>query len=122
MVPRLFLPSYRATPLVQPDAMVSMPVLNPQTPINQDFDQFRLMESHNDMRAMFDHMRFYVDRPSFFLLNVGETHYPYARPDEDTSNWPRIRKSTASSRASTRTYGRPTRSASSAPSFSMRRR
>jgi len=91
MVPRLFLPSYlRNTIGYRTNAYVSMPVLNPQTPINQDFDDFRLMESHNDMRAMFDHMRFYVDRPSFFLLNVGETHYPYARPDEDTSNWPRI--------------------------------
>lgn len=91
MVPRLFLPSYlRNTIGYRTNALVSMPVLNPQTPINQDFDQFKLMESHNDMRAMFKDMRFYVDRPSFFLLNVGETHYPYARPDEDTSNWPRI--------------------------------
>jgi hypothetical protein len=23
-------------------------------------------------------------------LNVGETHYPYAKPDEDSSMWPRI--------------------------------
>jgi len=91
MVPRLFLPSYlRNTVGYRTNALVSMPVLNPQTPINQDFDTFKLMESHNDMRAMFNDMRFYVERPSFFLLNVGETHYPYARPNEDTSNWPRI--------------------------------
>ena len=24
-------------------------------------------------------------RPSFYLLNVGETHYPYAKPDEDSA-------------------------------------
>jgi membrane-anchored protein YejM (alkaline phosphatase superfamily) len=24
------------------------------------------------------------------LLNVGETHYPYALPDEDPAEWPRI--------------------------------
>jgi arylsulfatase A-like enzyme len=24
------------------------------------------------------------------MLNVGETHYPYARPNEDSSMWPRI--------------------------------
>jgi hypothetical protein len=30
------------------------------------------------------------DRPAFYLLNTGETHYPYALPDEDPSMWPRI--------------------------------
>ncbi|MBM3774017.1 MAG: metalloenzyme, partial [Acidobacteria bacterium] len=30
------------------------------------------------------------DRPSFHLLNVGETHYPYALPDEPPDQWPRI--------------------------------
>src|SRR5206468_3643512 len=29
-------------------------------------------------------------RPTFHLLNVGETHYPYARPDEDPADWPHI--------------------------------
>jgi arylsulfatase A-like enzyme len=35
-------------------------------------------------------MKFTPERPSFYLLNVGETHYPYAKPDEDSSMWPRI--------------------------------
>jgi arylsulfatase A-like enzyme len=35
-------------------------------------------------------MRFPGDRPSFYLLNVGETHYPYALPDEPPEEWPRI--------------------------------
>ena len=41
------------------------------------------------MAAMLDRMVF-DDRPSFHLLNVGETHYPYALPDEDPAEWPRI--------------------------------
>jgi arylsulfatase A-like enzyme len=70
--------------------MVSLPVLNPRTIINQGFDTFRLMEKHNDMRAMVKEMKFPEDRPSYYLLNVGETHYPYALPDEPPENWPRI--------------------------------
>jgi arylsulfatase A-like enzyme len=67
-----------------------LPVLNPRTNINVGFDTFELMERHNDMRAMFETMRFSKDKPSFFLLNVGETHYPYALPDEPKNEWPRI--------------------------------
>jgi arylsulfatase A-like enzyme len=48
------------------------------------------MDKHNDMAGMLDLMRLDGDRPSFCLLNVGETHYPYALPDEDPSEWPRI--------------------------------
>ena len=40
-------------------------------------------------RGLVDALRF-GDRPAFHLLNVGETHYPYALPDEDPSEWPRI--------------------------------
>ena len=69
--------------------MVSMPVLNPFTVINRDFDSYELMPRHNDMAAMLDRLNF-DDGPSFHLLNVGETHYPYALPHEDPSEWPRI--------------------------------
>jgi arylsulfatase A-like enzyme len=48
------------------------------------------MDNHNDMRAMIHEMRFPEDKPSFYLLNVGETHYPYALPDEPPESWPRI--------------------------------
>jgi hypothetical protein len=41
------------------------------------------------MAAMLDDLRF-GERPAFYLLNAGETHYPYATPDEDPSGWPRI--------------------------------
>jgi hypothetical protein len=91
MVPRLWLPDYlRNTVGYRTNALVSMPVLNPATPIHTDFDQFELMDAHNDMAAMLPKMRFYHDRPSFHLLNVGETHYPYALPSEPENEWPRI--------------------------------
>jgi hypothetical protein len=91
MVPGLWLPGLlRNTLGYRTHARVSLPVLNPKTGINRDFDTFQLMDSHNDMRAMLSTMKFGSDRPSFYMLNVGETHYPYAKPDEDSSMWPRI--------------------------------
>ncbi len=66
-------------------ARVSMPVLNPKTIINRDFDSYEFMPTHNDMAAMLRRLNFDEAVPSFYLLNVGETHYPYARPDEDPS-------------------------------------
>jgi hypothetical protein len=91
LLPSLYLPTYLRTKLgYRTHAMVSMPVLNPATPINRDFDSYTLMPKHNDMAAMLDQMEFSEEQPSFYLLNVGETHYPYALPDEDPSQWPRI--------------------------------
>ncbi len=90
-VPQLFLPGFLQKKLnYRTHAMVSLPVLNPRTPINTNFDTFRLMDRHNDMRAMLKQMTFPEDRPSFYILNVGETHYPYALPDEPRNEWPRI--------------------------------
>lgn len=91
LLPQLHLPTFlRDTLGYRTAAMVSMPVLNPQTTINVGFDHFELMPVHNDMAAMVDRLRFDGDRPWFHLLNVGETHYPYATPDEDPTEWPRI--------------------------------
>jgi hypothetical protein len=91
MVPGLWLPDFLRNKLgYDTNARVSLPVLNPKTGINRMFDSFQLMDSHNDMAAMLPTMKFATDRPSFFMLNVGETHYPYAKPDEDSSMWPRI--------------------------------
>jgi len=91
LLPSIFLPTFLRTVLgYRTHAMVSMPVLNPFTVINRDFDSFELMPKHNDMGAMLDKLSFAADRPSFYLLNTGETHYPYALPDEDPSKWPRI--------------------------------
>jgi hypothetical protein len=91
LLPSIYLPTFLTGTLgYQAHAMVSMPVLNRHTPVNRDFDSYELMPRHNDMAAMLDQLRFHGDRPSFWLLNVGETHYPYALPDEDPSEWPRI--------------------------------
>jgi hypothetical protein len=91
MLPSLYLPLFLRDKLGYfTSARVSMPVLNPRTPINVGFDSYELMPTHNDMAAMLDGLRFPPDRPSFHLLNVGETHYPYALPDEDPEQWPRI--------------------------------
>ena len=90
LVPRLYLPPFLRESLgYRTHALVSLPVLNPKTPVNQGFDSYRLMEKHNDMRAMLREMRFSA-APSFYLLNVGETHYPYALPDEPEDAWPRL--------------------------------
>jgi hypothetical protein len=91
LIPHLFLPTFLKRTLgYQTHARVSLPVLNPATPLNRDFDSFTLMPKHNDMAAMIDRMTFSPDRPSFYLLNVGETHYPYALIDEPPEEWPRI--------------------------------
>jgi Sulfatase len=91
LLPSLFLPTYLKQTLgYRTHARMSMPVLNEYTAINRDFDSYRLMPKHNDMAAMLDDIRFDEDAPFFHLLNVGETHYPYALPDEDPSQWPRI--------------------------------
>jgi hypothetical protein len=91
LVPKLYFPAFLKESLgYRTNAMVSLPVLNPRTLLNNGFDNYRLMDKHNDMRAMVRDMRFPEDKPSFYLLNVGETHYPYALPDEPPEDWPRI--------------------------------
>ena len=91
MVPGLWLPEFLRNHMgYSTHARVSLPVLNQKTGINRFFDTFELMDNHNDMRAMLPTMKFDSERPSFYLLNVGETHYPYATPEEPENDWPRI--------------------------------
>jgi sulfatase-like protein len=91
LLPSIFVPTYLKHSLgYETHAQVSMPVLNEHTVINRDFDSYTLMPKHNDMAAMLDSLSFSEERPSFHMLNVGETHYPYALPDEDPSKWPHI--------------------------------
>ena len=89
-LPSIWLPTFLRKHGYRTHAFVSLPVLNPLTGINRDFDTFELMPSHNDMAAMLDRMTFDDSQPAFYLLNVGETHYPYALPDEDPESWPRV--------------------------------
>lgn len=91
LLPSLFLPTYLKHTLgYATHARVSMPVLNKFTPINRDFDSYELMPSHNDMAAIVAEMEFAEDRPSFWLINAGETHYPYAYPGADAADLPHI--------------------------------
>lgn len=91
LVPKLYLPCFLREKLgYRTRALVSLPVLNPKTILNTGFDSYKLMPKHNDMRAMLREMTFSEEFPSFYLLNVGETHYPYALPGEPEDEWPRI--------------------------------
>ncbi len=91
LIPRLYLPWFLKESMgYRTHAMVSLPVLNPRTILNTGFDSYKLMDRHNDMRAMLGEMKFSREAPSFYLLNVGETHYPYALPEEPPDQWPRI--------------------------------
>ncbi|MCB9779383.1 MAG: metalloenzyme [Alphaproteobacteria bacterium] len=91
MVPRLWLPHHlRDTLGYHTRACVSMPVLNGHTPLNDSFDSWTLADRHNDLSAMVDALEFDADRPTFWLLNTGETHYPYALPSEPENEWPVI--------------------------------
>ena len=58
-------------------AKISLPVLNEFTTINTYFDDYKLMENHNDFAGMVEEIRFFDDAPTFYFLNLGETHYPY---------------------------------------------
>jgi hypothetical protein len=56
---------------------VSLPVLNEYTTFSQYFDDYKLMENHNDFAGMIREIHFHGPKPFFYLLNLGETHYPY---------------------------------------------
>ncbi|MFT5155079.1 MAG: hypothetical protein ACI841_005089, partial [Planctomycetota bacterium] len=59
MVPGLWFPGLLRNKLgYKTCARVSLPVLNPKTGINRDFDSFQLMDCHNDMAAMLPTMKF----------------------------------------------------------------
>lgn len=91
LLPRMWMPSFLRERLgFFTRAMVSMPVLNPYTPLAVDFDSWIQMPRHNDLGAMIDALTFDDHRPTFWLLNVGETHYPYAPVHEPEGDWPRI--------------------------------
>lgn len=60
---------------------VSLPVLNECTMFSSNFDDYRLMEDHNDFAGMVDETEFPSDQPMFYFFNLGETHYPYMLKD-----------------------------------------
>ena len=91
MAPRLWLPHHlRDTLGYRVCAQVSMPVLNPMTPLAAGFDRYELAAHHNNLSALISAMDWSDERPTWWLINTGETHYPYATPDEPEERWPRI--------------------------------
>jgi hypothetical protein len=72
------------------EGWVSLPVLNPMTSMAVHFDRYELAPSHNDLQAILDKLEFRGDKPSFFFINTGETHYPYLLPGEKAEDLPHI--------------------------------
>ena len=88
-LPRLSLPMFLRSIGYRSEAFVSLPVINSYTMIAADFDRFELMPEHNDFGAIIERVRF-SDQPTFFLLNVGETHYPYTLHGESSAGMPHL--------------------------------
>ena len=82
-LPEISLPKVLGNNGYRTVAKVSMPVLNAFTPINSHFDEYKLMDNHNNFSGMIDEMTFDAEQPAFYFLNLGETHYPYMLDDED---------------------------------------
>ena len=81
-VPHLSLPRRLRALGYRSIGRVSLPVLNQFTSIGLDFDDYRLMDSHADFRAMVEGVELFADDLRFYFLNIGETHYPYMLEDE----------------------------------------
>jgi len=60
---------------------VSLPVLNKYTMFSSHFDDYELMDNHNDFAGMVRGVEFSSDQPVFYFFNLGETHYPYMLTD-----------------------------------------
>jgi len=87
-VPQLSLPAFLKNHGYRTNAFVSLPVLNQTTILNQHFDHYELMKEHNNFNAMLDKLQFDSAVPSFYFLNIGETHYPYTIPGETAADLP----------------------------------
>lgn len=81
-VPHLSLPKVLSDHGVRTVGRVSMPVLNPLAGFNRFFDDYQLMSNHNDFAGMVKGMALDERTPSFYFLNLGETHYPYMLNDK----------------------------------------
>jgi hypothetical protein len=89
-MPQLSLPYFLKQQGYTTNALVSLPALNQTTVLNAHFDRYALMKDHNDFDAMIDALKFDPDQPSFYLLNIGETHYPYTLAGEEAVDLPTI--------------------------------
>ncbi len=89
-IPQLSLPAFLKAQGYYCEGQVSLPVLNPETSMSANFDTYKLAPSHNDLQAIFDRLEFKSDRPNFFFINTGETHYPYLLPGETAEDLPHL--------------------------------
>lgn len=89
-VPQLSLPAFLKDKGFETNALFSMPVLNPMTILNNHFDRYELMDRHDDFETMIGMMRFRKDKPSFYILNVGETHYPFTIARDSSFSAPQL--------------------------------
>ena len=76
-VPELSLPRQLQNLGYKTVGRVSMPVLNEYTTFSQYFDDYKLMAKHADFAGMIQEINFTGPKLYFYLLNLGETHYPY---------------------------------------------
>ena len=81
-LPSLWLPLLLQSLGYETHARVSMPVLNPNTPLNKGFDDYQLVPNHNSLDSILDQV-YFGNKPQFWLINTGETHYPYMLKDPD---------------------------------------
>jgi len=86
-VPHLSLPKVLKDLGYRTVGRVSMPVLNAFAGFSRSFDDYRLMDNHNDFAGMVREIEFSTGEPVFYFLNLGETHYPYMLTD---ANLPRL--------------------------------
>jgi hypothetical protein len=82
-VPELSLPKLLKDHGYRCVARVSMPVLNSFTLVSKFFDDYKLMPDHNSFDAMVRDIQFTDDQPTFYFMNLGETHYPYMLSGDD---------------------------------------
>ena len=82
-VPQLSLPKVLKNQGYKNIGRVSLPVLNQFTSINKYFDDYRLMDTHNEFAKMVEEIEFPDEQPRFYFLNLGETHYPYMLEGKD---------------------------------------
>ncbi len=76
-VPELSLPCKLRKMGYRTIGKVSLPLLNQYTTFSQHFDEYKLMDDHDDFAGMIDEVEFDNNQSSFYFLNLGETHYPY---------------------------------------------
>ncbi len=82
-IPELSLPCQLKKHGYRTVGRVSLPVLNQFTTFSAHFDDYKLMDNHNDFAGMIREMSFDPDKPTFHFFNLGETHYPYMLTKEE---------------------------------------